>query len=206
MRGYCRHLIFALIMLSIFSISYPVRSEILDAQWQVYQVRFYYTSFSTHYTCDGIERKLRRLLILMGARNDARVESACADHRDLRSRSVKRFQRAHRLKLAFAMPVPVDETDIPGEVISAEWQKVRIVGSLSRHLDGDDCELLAQFQHQVAPQLLVRSMKKKLHCNPDHRKLGVQRTRQRLKLYMTALMAITKKELEAGHNKKNKGG
>lgn len=181
-----RLLIFALIACSGFSLNFSVSAENLEAQWEVQQIRFRYTGFSTFYTCDGIERKLRRLLILLGARDDARVEALCNNQ--------NRVDRFHKLQLAFAMPVPADKTDISREIIPAEWQDVRIIGKLSRYLDAGDCELLDQFQRQVLPHLQVRVLKKRLYCIPNRREMN------NLGLRISALKALEKTELEDGRN------
>ena len=182
MIKHSRQLIFALIAISGFGANIAVQAEILEAQWEVHQIRFRYVGFSTHYTCDGVERTVKRLLKLMGARNDVRVESSCFSQN-----SVQRF---HKLLLAFAMPVPADKTDISREIIPAEWQEVRIVGNLSRYLDAGDCELLEQFQRQVLPHLQVRDLNSKLNCVPYRRQFNSLRFR------MSALKALEKPKLE----------
>jgi len=208
MRRHARHLIFILVAVSGLGINLPLRAEIVEAQWQVYQIRLYYSGISTQYTCDAIERKLTRLLVLLGARNDARVESSCVDHStDLRSRYVKRIQRSQRLNLSFAMPVPADKTDISREVIPAEWRKARVAGKLSRYLSAADCELLEHFRRQVLPYLLIQGGTKVLHCSKHQAEYGQQFRSQgsyrRLKLDLTALKALDKTELEAGRKNFN---
>ncbi len=178
--GKCLKLVLAVTL--IFSTSFPVRTETIDAQWEVHQIRFRYAGFSSHYTCDGIERTVKRLLILMGARGDVRVESKCNGR--------NRVQAFHDLLLAFAIPVPADKTDIDKEIIPAEWQEVRITGKLSRYLDAGDCELLEQFQRYVLPQLNVRSLKKNIHCIPN------RLTTTGLNLRMLALKTLKKEGLE----------
>lgn len=186
MTKYIRNLLLALIAISGFSSSFFVRAEILEAQWEVHQVRFRFVGLSTAYTCDSIESNLRRLLKLLGARDDVRAESSCTNH--------SAVQRFHRVRLAFAMPVPADKTDISREIIPAEWQEVRIVGKLSRYLDPGDCELLEQFERQVFPRLQVRNSSKKIHCVPYRREFS------NLRLRVTALKALEKTELEGGRN------
>ena len=175
-------MIFALIALSGFITNYSVRAEILEAQWEAHQIKFHYSGFSTHYTCDGIEHKVKRLLKLFGARDDARIENTCLGH--------SRIQRFHRMRLAFSTPVPADKTDISREIIPAEWQEVRIVGKLSRYLNSGDCELVEQFQRQVLSHLQVRNSKNRLHCIPYHHALN------NLRLRMSALKVLEKPELE----------
>ena len=164
------------------------QSEIVEAQWEVHQVKFQYAGFSSHYTCDGVESKLRRLLKLIGARDDARVETNCHG-----SSEIKRF---HRIKMAFAMPVPADKTDLSREIIPAEWQKVRVAGSSSRYLDSGDCELLEHFQRHVMPHLYFRDVKKRIRCIPYRNEYNA------LRFEVTALKALEKTELEPGRSDK----
>jgi len=182
MITHSRHLIFALIVASSGSADFAVQAEVLEAQWEVHQIRFRYKGFSTYYTCDGVERTLKRLLKLIGARGDVRVESKCINRNTI--------QQYHKILLAFAMPVPADKTDISREIIPAEWREVRIVGNLSRYLDAGDCELLEQFQRQVLPHLQVRETNKKLNCVPFRRQYN------NLRFRMSALKALEKTKLE----------
>ncbi len=171
-----------LIVVSGFGAGSAVQAEILEAQWEVHQIRFRYVAFSTFYTCDGVERTLKRLLKLLGARDDVRVESICANP--------NRVQRFHKILLAFAMPVPADKSDLSREIVPAEWQEVRIVGNLSRYLDAGDCDLLEQFQRQVLPHLQVRQLKRKLNCIPSRRQYNNMRLRA------TALKVLDQTKLE----------
>ncbi len=183
MTNLARHFIFIMLAVTGFSINSSAYAEIIEAQWEAHQIRFRYSGFSSHYTCDGIRSTLKRLLKLLGARDDVRVESSCIDH--------LRPQRFHRTLLAFAMPVPADKTDISREIIPAEWQEVRITGVSSRYLDAGDCELVEQFQRQVLPKLSARNKKKKLRCIPYRHQLNT------LNIKMIALKALEKTELEA---------
>ena len=170
----------------------------------VRNVKFYYDSSSNHYSCDGIRRKLKRLLILLGARHDVRVESSCPNEgRNLRNNYVRRLQRTHNVRLAFAMPVPADKTDISREIIPAEWRETRVVGKLSRYLNAADCELLARFQRQVMPYLHVRSDSNNLHCTQQRGGYDIMNNYGSIRVRMTALKALEKTELEAIHNKEN---
>jgi hypothetical protein len=182
-----KYLVFLFIVTCSLTTSLKASAETIDAQWKVYQIRFHYFPFSTFYSCDGIERKLERLLMILGARDDARVEMKCFGNEDLRRR---REQRSYRLLLAFAMPVPADKTDISKETFPAEWHETRVAGNISSRLDGGDCELVEQFQRYVVPQLEVKAKSRSLHCVP------MRRPSNNLRVRMTALRAIEKTELE----------
>lgn len=204
MARHSRHLVFALVALASVTPDYSVQAEILEAQWEVYQIRFFYNGFNVQYSCDGIERKLRRLLILLGARNDARVESTCTDLRNnLRSDYVTHIQRSQSIALAFAMPIPVDKTDISREIIPAEWQDTRVVGKLSRYMEAADCELLDQFLRKVIPRLQVRSLINRLHCPAPRREMDGFGRYRTLNFRVNALKALEKTELEARRKNEN---
>ncbi|NKB38412.1 MAG: hypothetical protein GKR93_14815 [Gammaproteobacteria bacterium] len=179
------HFLFFVVL--ICSFSFAAKAENLDAQWEVFQIRFVYVGEFTQYSCDGIERKIRRLLILLGARNDARVETDCFGGDNLRRRGA---QRVHRMRLAFSLPVPVDKTDFGREIFPAEWQEVSLGGGLSRKLDGGDCELVREFQRYVVPRLQVKQINSDLSCFP------INRTISRLRAKMKILSPAKTKELE----------
>ena len=184
MFGFKKFLNICLLIISASGITLPAQAETLEAQWQVHQVRFRFIGLSTLYTCDSIESTLKKLLRLLGARDDVRAQTSCITGIGP--------NRIHRVKLAFAVPVPADKTDITREIIPAQWQDVKIVGSFSRHLDPGDCELLEQFNRQVLPLLQVRNLSNKLNCVPFRG--GFNTTR----LNATVLKALEKTELEEG--------
>jgi hypothetical protein len=186
MTSLARGLIFILLGVTAFSINLPAYADPIEAQWQVHQFRFRYSGFNTHYTCDGIKRTLKRLLRLVGARDDVRIESSC--------HNPARVQRFHRVLLAFAIPVAADKTDISREIIPAEWQEVRIVGNISRYMDAGDCELIDQFYRQVLSKLSVRKVKKSLFCTPRGQGLST------LNIRMITLKALEKAKLEEGQS------
>jgi hypothetical protein len=204
MLGHSKHLIVALLLICGFIVNLPARAQVVEAQWEVYQIRFFYRGLTSHYSCDALERKLRRLLVLLGARHDARVETSCTDPRNnLRSPNVRRVQRSQKVAMAFAMPVLADKTDTSQEIIAAEWQDSRVVGKLSRYMDAADCELLEQFLRNVIPRLEVKSTTKALNCPSQRQEPGGFGQYRTLSFRVTALKALEGKELEAWRGKVN---
>jgi hypothetical protein len=189
MKSYKKQLQLLIVFIVFFNITSIASAESVEAQWEVYQIRFTYNGEFTYYSCDGIERKVRRLLNLLGARNDARVETECFSGNNLRTRGA---QRIHRMNLAFALPVPAEKTDFSKERFPAEWQEVSMGGSLSRKLDGGDCELLSQFQRYVVPRLLLQQLNPNLSC------FSINRPVARLRGKMKALKFVNETELEPG--------
>ena len=181
-RRFIKFLASCLVCLTIIGTAAPVKSEIVEAQWEVKQVRFRFIGMSTAYTCDSMENILKRLLRLLGARDDARAESRCIGSNGP--------TRVHRVKLAFAIPRLADKTDISREIVPAEWQEVKITGRSSRHLDSGDCELIEQFDRQVLPLFQVSKLNKRIRCVPSRSEFN------NLSLKMHVLKVLDKTELE----------
>jgi hypothetical protein len=179
---FIKFLTICLICITIIGTAAPVKSEILEAQWEVKQVRFRFVGMSTAYTCDSMENILKRLLRLLGARDDARAESRCIGNNGL--------SRVHRVKLAFAIPRLADKTDISREIVPAEWQEVKITGRSSRHLDSGDCELMEQFERQVLPHFQVSKLNKRIRCVPSRSEFN------NVRLKLNVLKVLEKTELE----------
>lgn len=180
-----KKLVYSLILLSFLQIqdmSSQIRAQTIEAQWQVHQVRFRYFGFGAHYTCAGIETTLRRLLKVIGARDDVRVENSCFGSNEV--------QRFHRINLAFALPVPADKSELSKEIIPAEWQAVKLNGRRARYLDEGDCELIEQFYRHVMPKLGFKQIKNRMRCIPRRRDFNS------LNLSFMALRAVEVEKLE----------
>ncbi len=203
MKAISQHISLGLAIFIFTTFASLVEAKTIDAQWKVYQIRFYYFGKSQFYACDAIERKVRRLLILLGARRDARVESHCIDQTELRNNMVRRIQRHQRVNLAFAMPVPAELSDDTREIVRARWENVRVTGVLSRQLEPADCELIEQFRRFVVPRLVIRDADNVLHCRS-----GPQMTLQRnsfnvqrpIKVNMTVLKVIEDADIKSEIN------
>ena len=83
------------------------------ARWEAYQIEFKYSGFTTAYTCKGIESTLRSIMKGLGARDDVRVEARCHG-------GVNEPSRFINVQMAFAMPVPAEESEISAESFQAK--------------------------------------------------------------------------------------
>jgi hypothetical protein len=156
-------------------------AEPLEADWVSRDVEFSYLGLTSFYSCDGLERKLKRLLELAGARPGATTVSAyCSDP----------FGGPSRLsgaRLKFAVLVPRQEgAAIAGAVeataatpssltpapVVAAWRRVHIDGAKSQSIAAGDCELVEQFDRQVLPSTTVRERRGRFNCAPGAVSLG----------------------------------
>jgi hypothetical protein len=159
------------------------------------EIKFSYNSFSSFYSCDGIEGKVKRLLLALGATKDLEVEArSCAESSeligDLRRSPTTTSSRSPLVTIRVTSAVEATPENI------AELEKTRSQRELSARVRGDrgtaldaeaqfdapwkavslsrgslglepgDCELVDALRKQVLPKLGVRVVKDNLKCSP----------------------------------------
>jgi hypothetical protein len=142
------------------------------AQWMRHDIPFNYLPMTTTYSCIGLERKLRALLSISGAREDMQVTtSGCA-----RGAGVPdKFARA-RLVFYALRPANAAEKDAnaePAGTANGEWRRVRLGIRPVADLEVGDCELIEQFRHSVlSTAFSVRAISEPAPCVPFQRSTG----------------------------------
>jgi hypothetical protein len=167
-------------------------SEPVQAIWKQQEITFYYQSFTTFYSCTGLEGKLERIMKALGVYAKVRVRSA-----DCPS-SVARMPRVV-MKVSGpveATPEALADRDQNKSVrelaervqgknrkvekyesrdqFPAQWKRVSLTrGRLN--LEPGDCELVEEIQKKVLPKLAVRIVDNDLLCSPNQLTLGQPR-------------------------------
>ena len=168
-----------LVLIAVMSCVTTVTADPVLATWEAQQVRFRYLGINTVYACDGIQSKIKALLLAIGARDDVRIEAKCLV-------ASSDLQRNIKVLLAFAVPVVADSAGLADETFLAEWREVRVTARTSRELDVGDCELVEQLKKKVLPRLGISTSNSKLHCSPS---------RISFTMKVKALMPIAKEEI-----------
>jgi hypothetical protein len=161
----------------------------VQAIWKPQEINFYFQSFTTFYSCDGLERMLERLLLQLGADADVRVRDAeCPGW-------IARFPR-----VSIKVNSPVEATPdaladrdkdkstrelsarVNGkkaqkllakslEEFPAQWRHVSLTrGKLG--IERGDCELIDELRRKVLPKLAVRIVKDNVQCAANQLTLG----------------------------------
>jgi len=169
----------------------PAGPETVQAIWKHQEIAFYFQSFTTFYSCTGLEGKVERIMRALGVHAKVRVRSAdCSSP----------YARMPRVTMKIASPVVAtpeayaerDKTKSVRELTErvrggkstnpldsleefpAQWRKVSMTrGKLS--LDPGDCELIEELQRKVLPKLAVRVTDDDLQCSPNQLTLGQPR-------------------------------
>jgi hypothetical protein len=174
----------------------------VEAIWKQHEFSFHFTSFTTFYSCTGLEAKLERLLKALGAKDaNVRVRAPECPTAVARMPRVTIEARAP----VEATPEAIAERDknkstrelaarVQGksggaseitEQFPASWKRVSLSrGSLG--LEPGDCELIDELRKKVLPRLAVRVVEDKVSCSPHTVTLGQPQ------LEVDALVALPK--------------
>jgi hypothetical protein len=137
------------------------------AAWQAHELEFQFFGFTTTYSCDGLESKLRLLLGRLGARPDFSVEGfGCARGPGMPDK----FARA-RLKFASLQPTadrgtPASSGASAEAPVEGVWRAVALAPHRPYPLEAGDCELIEQFRDKVLPLFTTRAVHNQVSCIP----------------------------------------
>lgn len=160
----------------------------VQAIWKPQEITFHFQSFTTFYSCDGLEGKLERILRTLGAEQaKVQVRSVdCASRVASMPRVVatiiapveatpeaiaERDKDKSTRELAARVTGRQEELAALNEQFAANWKRV----SLSRgdlNLEPGDCELIEEVKRKVLPKLAVRIVRDNLACSPGSLSLG----------------------------------
>jgi hypothetical protein len=162
----------------------------VQAIWKHQEIAFYFQSFTTFYSCTGLEGKLERIMRALGVHATVRVRSAdCpssvarmprvilrvaspveATPEALAEREKHKSVRELTERVKGKSTNPIDSL----EQFPAQWRRVSLTrGRLN--LEPGDCELVEELQRKVLPKLAVRVTDDDLQCSPNQLTLGQPR-------------------------------
>jgi hypothetical protein len=163
----------------------------VQAIWKHQEIAFYFQSFTTFYSCTGLESKLERIMRELGVHAQVKVRSADCPY------SVARMPRVvmQVISPVEATPAALAERDktksvrelaqrVRGkksehpldslEEFPAQWRRVSLTrGRLD--LQPGDCELIEELQKKVLPKLAIRTVQDDVQCSPNQLTLGQPR-------------------------------
>ena len=171
----------------------------IQATWKTQEIRYSYTGFTTAYSCDAAEDRIKAILRTLGAHEQTRVSAQGCNF--------NRPSRNFFITITTATPVPVSEapTKAPGdaskeellkrlgvpatkldETFPAEWKTVELSRVRKLNIEPGDCELMEGLKDRVLPQLSVKIISSRVQCVP--RQVGIQPP----ELNVSALVPVAK--------------
>jgi hypothetical protein len=126
-----------------------------SAVWVPKELTFVYKEFTTQYSCDGLQQRMRTLLLGLGARSDLQVRGyGCT-----RLVGPDPFAGV-RIKLNVLQPANGQAE----HTVLAHWQTVRLPPEHDPLLQAADCELIQQVGQQILPLFAARNVEVNSQC------------------------------------------
>lgn len=180
----------------------------VQAIWKQQEIAFYFQSFTTFYSCTGLEGKLERIMRELGVHARVKVRSADCPYSVARMPRVvmqvvspveatpealaERDKNKSVRELAQRVRGKKSESPLDSlEQFPAQWRRVSMTrGRLD--LQPGDCELIQELQKKVLPKLAVRTVQDDVLCSPNQLSLGQPR------LEVEALVELPKPDAATG--------
>ena len=158
------YLLFACLMLPG-----PLRSEAaataeasgMPAQWRSQKLDFTYSGFTALYTCNGLESKVRYILLALGAREDVKVRATGCDP------ASNEPSKMAWVATEFNSLAPVSDLSATGAV-KAAWAQVQIAPNRPSFMGAGECELVEQMRELLQKGFALRNVKYSTTCVPHH--------------------------------------
>lgn len=154
---------------------------VVEAVWKPQRIAFVYRGYSTLYSCSGLQDKLEKILMTVGARDDIELRAYSCDDQ----LSIARFEIA-LVSPVEATPENVAELatyDARDELVArvrgerlasaedlqrfpAVWKTVSFARSREMKLAPGDCELVLALRRQILQRMSVQVVTDRVSCSP----------------------------------------
>ncbi|HVP33960.1 MAG TPA: hypothetical protein VMT09_09985 [Steroidobacteraceae bacterium] len=137
-----------------------------SAVWMPKELTFVYMGFTAHYSCDGLLDKMRRVLLMLGARADLDVTRyGCSS-----SYGTPDPFPGVRIKMSVLAPAPNGAP--PAAPVPAQWKSVEVRLNKDPLYEAGDCELIEQIRQKILPQFTTRKVEFNSNCVPNQLSAG----------------------------------
>jgi hypothetical protein len=141
----------------------------VTAVWVPKHVQFVYQGFTTHYSCDGLQERIRSMLQKLGARDLKVQRFGC-----VRPSGPTLFPG---VQVDMRVLVPESSADAAKDkdsspAVQAQWSNVVLMPANASYDEQGNCELIEQFKETFLPLFATRNVKYGSTCVPHQITLG----------------------------------
>jgi len=136
------------------------------AHWRTQKIDMTYSGFTAAYSCDGIEGKVKEILLSFGARKDLKVRATGCE------------QTYHQMMPNSASKMAFVDTEfttlVPGpdpaggETVQASWGKVQLAPGRPTFMGRGECELVDELRTLLEKGFTLRAVEYRTDCVPRH--------------------------------------
>lgn len=151
-------LVLAAASLSLPGAAFAASAESVEsAVWKEHKVQLHYYGFTTLYTCDGLEDKVKQILVTFGARKDAKVlASGCDNGNYAPSRSAWINATFHTLQ-----PGAPSDKEAP---VMAKWEAVELAPRRPISMGTGECEVVDVLRKTITGNFALRDTDFRASC------------------------------------------
>jgi hypothetical protein len=143
-----------------------------SAVWTPRELSFVYQGFTTTYSCDGLQDKVRSILLELGAREDLKVtETPCAQ-----LGRPEPFPGV-RIKMNVLQPAADESATAGTQSVPAHWKRVDRTPDRDAVSAAGECELIEQVRQSILPLFATRNVEYSSNCVPHQLQNGAARLR-----------------------------
>ncbi|HEX3849081.1 MAG TPA: hypothetical protein VHV81_16995 [Steroidobacteraceae bacterium] len=139
--------------------------ETIASTWQHHKITFSYEGFTTAYTCDGLEDRVKSMFLQLGARKDMTIHTgACPGGPDTPSHMI--LVSADFYTLAPVGGGSAADTAAQGNTVQARWQPLKFEPWKPRFMADGDCELMQSMKDVIEKNFALRDVQYRTDCVP----------------------------------------
>jgi hypothetical protein len=128
--------------------------------WQHHQATLLYDGITTRYTCDGLEDKVRSLLLYLGARADLKIRAfGCSGGFD-------RPSRVGTVSADFYSLAAADAAADATQTVPSKWAALMIAPKRPSWMGDGECELMEQIKSLLTKNFSMRNVDYRTTCIP----------------------------------------
>ncbi|HYB32195.1 MAG TPA: hypothetical protein VED45_02070 [Steroidobacteraceae bacterium] len=146
-----------------------VAEQPVEAVWAPRELNFTFLGFTAHYSCDGLQARMQKVLLMLGARAadlDVRLGPCAAP-----LGRPDRFPNV-RVKMYVLVPAAGQTGTADAPTVAAHWKMVNLTASKDLVKEAGDCELIEQVKQSVLPLFATRDVFYQSTCIPYQLTIG----------------------------------
>jgi len=145
-----------------------VSGDAVTALWAPRQLHFVFLGFTAHYSCDGLQDKIRHVLTELGAERGFEVSFAGC------SAPLGSPDPFPGVNIKMNVLQPADPKDTGAQLVPAHWHRVDLHLEKDPVWEAGDCELLEQVRQKILPLFSTRNVDFASNCVPHQIALGTR--------------------------------
>jgi 2-polyprenyl-6-methoxyphenol hydroxylase-like FAD-dependent oxidoreductase len=140
------------------------QTPVESSAWQQQHAEFNFFGTTSLYTCDGLESKVRQMLLFVGARNDLKVRAVgCTRGPDAPTHAIWAIADFYSLVAIASAPTPT---------VPARWTRLRLEAQRPDFMGRGDCELIDGMKQVLSQHFSWRGLDLLVNCVPHELSLN----------------------------------